>query len=60
MTLPTKKRKDTADNARPMFYDKTAEERYKRHKHLTYGRLILQGLVYFVLGLLVSHALKLL
>ena len=60
MTLPTKKRKDTADNARPMFYDKTAEERYKRHKHLTYGRLILQGLVYCVLGLLVSHALKLL
>ncbi|GKH49626.1 hypothetical protein CE91St46_07370 [Eubacteriales bacterium] len=57
VTLP-EKREESFDNSGVMF-DKKAEEKHDcLHRYLRYGRLVLEGLVFFGFGLLVSYALK--
>ena len=53
-----KKGKKEAENPYVMFGKETADERYKRYKHRRYRQLILQSLLYFIIGLLFAFITK--
>lgn len=53
-----KKGKKEAENPYVMLGKETADERYKRYKHRRYCQLILQSILYFIIGLLLAFITK--
>ena len=58
MALKSKKPSSSFNGTETIFDDQTEDKAYQRYKHRCYRNLVLQGLLFFIYGLLIEFVLK--